>query len=137
MEFPVPVVRLILVNKDNQCLILKRSSSEYKSGLWCLPGGKIDYGYTIEQAIRKELKEETSLECISYKFLFYQDSLPLEPGKMHCINLYFVCTYAGQLVLNEESSDYAWIEQSELSQYKITFLNDAGLLYYWNSKTNA
>ena len=41
-----------------------------------MPGGKIDYGETVEQAARKELREETALECIAARFLFHQDSLP-------------------------------------------------------------
>lgn len=131
---PVHVVRLIIPDKGGRVLILKRSNTEYSEGSWCLPGGKIDYGQTIEQAITKELIEETSLVCTSSKFLFYQDSLPKIEGKMHCINLYFECSVTGKINLNEESGEYAWIRPDEIDKYDIAFRNDEALIRYWREK---
>ena len=134
MEYPVPVVRLIIVNSEGKVLILKRHNSEYATGQWCLPGGKVDYGDTLEETVRKELREETSLTCTSARFLFFQDSLPLEAGKMHCINLYFECTATGEILLNEESSEFAWIGPSDITQYQIAFRHDLGLVRFWKEK---
>jgi 8-oxo-dGTP diphosphatase len=130
------VVRLIIPNKESKVLILKRTHTSHSEGSWCLPGGKIDYGQTAEQAITKELKEETSLVCMSSHFLFYQDSLPKIEGDMHCINLYFECTVSGDIRLNEESGEYAWIGQEDINKYDIAFRNDEGLMRYWNEKQN-
>jgi mutator protein MutT len=131
---PVPVVRLIIVNSSGQVLILRRAHTAYAQGSWCLPGGKVDYGETVEQAVAKELREETSLECKSAQFLFYQDSLPSEPGRMHCINLYFQCSVSGELLMNPESSEWAWIGPEDLDKYEIAFRNDEGLQLYWRTK---
>jgi len=131
--FPVPIVRLIVTDPDGRALILRRQHTGYGHGQWCLPGGKVDYGVTVEQAVRDELKEETGLDCLEARFLFYQDSLPLEPGKMHCINLYFRCRTAGDLVLNRESSEFAWIGREQLSDYALVFRNDEGLERFWQS----
>lgn len=133
MSKPVPVVRMIIANTESKVLILRRASTAFGQGLWCLPGGKVDYGETVEQAVRKELREETSLQCESMKFLFYQDSLPTEEGKMHCINLYFECQASGELQLNEESSEHAWVSPSDLKDYRITFRNDVALVRYFDS----
>ena len=129
---PVPVVRLVIPDEKGRVLVLRRRASEYATGDWCLPGGKVDYGDTVEHTVAKELAEETSLRCTSSRFLFYQDSLPLEPGKMHCINLYFECEVSGSIVLNEESSEFAWIGSDQLGRYEIAFRNDEGLRRYWN-----
>jgi 8-oxo-dGTP diphosphatase len=134
MEYPVPVVRLIIVNAEGKVLILKRQNSAYAARQWCLPGGKVDYGDTLEETAGKELREETSLTCTSAKFLFFQDSLPLDVGKMHCINLYFECTVTGEIVLNEESSEFAWIGPSDIKQYQIAFRHDLGLMRFWEGK---
>jgi 8-oxo-dGTP pyrophosphatase MutT (NUDIX family) len=128
---PVPVVRLIIPDEDGKVLILKRARTAYGEGGWCLPGGKIDYGELVEQAVSKELQEETALECERARFLFYQDSLPPEPGSMHCINLYFECSVAGDLTMNPESSDWAWIGPDQLGEYDIVFRNDEALTQYW------
>ena len=103
----------------------------HAGGQWNLPGGKVDYGRIVEDEVRKELLEETSLECTSARFLFYQDSLPLKPGGMHCINLYFECVVKGSLRLNDESSKFAWIGPEDVKNYQMTFRNDEGLLKYW------
>jgi 8-oxo-dGTP diphosphatase len=128
---PVPVVRLIIADSAEKVLILQRQKTSHSEGLWNLPGGKVDYGRIVEDEVRKELMEETSLECTSMRFLFYQDSLPLAPGGMHCINLYFECSVQGSLRLNEESGQHAWIGPEDLEKYRLTFRNDEGLLRYW------
>lgn len=134
MLTPVPVVRLINPNDEGNVLILKRTHTSHSEGSWCLPGGKIDYGQTAEQAVAKELSEETSLVCTSSKFLFYQDSLPIIEGDMHCLNLYFECTISGDIALNEGSGEYAWIGQDDIDKYDIAFRNDEALIRYWKEK---
>jgi ADP-ribose pyrophosphatase YjhB (NUDIX family) len=106
-------------------------------GEWCLPGGKVDYCETVEEAAKKEVREETSLICKSLKFLFYQDSLPDIPGEMHCINLYLECKAEGNVVLNKESSEFAWIDPESSSKYHLVFRNGEGLSRYWKEKTKS
>jgi mutator protein MutT len=128
---PVPVVRLIVSARDGRVLIVRRAAGSTGGGAWCLPGGKIDYGETVEQGAARELAEETGLRATGLRFLFYQDSLPDEPGLMHCINFYMECRMDGRLELNDESTEFAWIGPEELPQYPIAFRNDEGLRQYW------
>jgi 8-oxo-dGTP diphosphatase len=127
---PVPAVRLIILNASGRVLILRRGPGTAE-GLWCLPGGKVDYGDTVEEAAARELEEETGLHATSLRFLFYQDSLPPTPGTMHCINFYLECTVEGTLVLNEESVEAQWIGPEDLPRFSIAFRNDEGLVRYW------
>ncbi len=131
---PVPVVRLIIRDEDGRILVLRRQNTRHALGEWCLPGGKVDYGETVEQSIVKELLEETSLACTTSRFLFYQDSIPSRPGGMHCINLYFECRVEGEVRLNDESSEFAWIGPTDLARFPLVFRNDLGLLRYWKEK---
>jgi 8-oxo-dGTP diphosphatase len=131
---PVPVVRLIVPNAEGKVLILRRAGTTHAGGVWCLPGGKVAYEETVEGAVRKELRQETALECDRARFLFYQDSLPPEPGTMHCINLYFECAASGRLQLNAESREAAWIGADDLGKYDLAFRNDEGLRRYWQSQ---
>ncbi|HEX3046855.1 MAG TPA: NUDIX domain-containing protein [Bacillota bacterium] len=132
--WPVPAVRLIVPNSQGRVLLLQRNTSDYAGGLWCLPGGKIDYGDTVGKTVKKELLEETGLQCLDYQFLLYQDSLPVDARGMHCLNLYFKCAWQGVLQLNEESSNYVWLSETELGQYEIAFKNDLALKAYWSMK---
>jgi len=132
--FPIPVVRLIVKDVQGRALILRRANSAHATGDWCLPGGKVDYGDTVEESAMRELEEETSLVCHSLRFLFYQDSLPPKPGEMHCINLYFECTVSGTILLNKESSEFVWVSPADLDNYKIAFRNGLALLRYWKER---
>jgi ADP-ribose pyrophosphatase YjhB (NUDIX family) len=128
---PVPIVRLIVLNKAGKVLLLRRSNTAHGDGLWCLPGGKVDYGELVEDACRKELSEETGIERHAFRFLFFQDSLPPSIKGMHCINLYFECRATSSVKLNRESSDFAWIGPDDIDGFDIAFRNDEALARYW------
>ena len=133
---PVPVVRLIILDASGRALILRRAAGDTAGGYWCLPGGKIDYCDTVEQAAARELEEETGLRTTSTRFLFYQDSLPPAPGAMHCINFYLECRVEGKLVLNEESVEAQWISREDMPRFSIAFRNDEGLARYWAERSS-
>jgi mutator protein MutT len=128
---PVPAIRLIVQNDRGCVLVLQRAPGSTDGGRWSLPGGKIDYGETAEQSAERELREETGLIPKNLTFCFFQNSLPPAPGKMHCINLYFRCTFEGELMLNNESVAAAWIAREELERYSLTFRNDEALARFW------
>jgi mutator protein MutT len=130
---PVPVVRLIITDSTGRVLLLRRAANTTGGDLWCLPGGKVDYGETLEQAATRELEEETGLRARELRFLFYQDGLPLSPGQMHCINLYFACDAAGELSVNGESTDSAWIRPEDMPKFAIAFRHDEALERLWGA----
>lgn len=129
---PVPSVRAIIVDDQDRVLLLRRKPISQGGGQWCLPGGKVDYGQRVADALRCEIAEETGLHSVSSTFLFYQDSLPPTPGGMHCINFIFRCEVAGEIVLNAESTDYAWVPSHLLCEYDIAFRNDEVLQQFFN-----
>lgn len=132
---PIPAVRAIIENSHGQILLLRRANTKSGHGGWCLPGGKIDYGQTIEEALAAEIQEELSMQLVGAKFFFYQNSLPTEPGEMHYINFYFHCSIEGDFRLNDESSDFAWIGLSDLQNYDIVFKNDEAIHRHFAERT--
>ena len=123
-KYPVLVVRMILEDDSGRTLILKRAETNYGNGSWCLPGGKVDFNVTVEQACIDELKEETDLNIISTEFLVYQNNLPDENYDLHCVSLYFKVQFSGDVKLNEESTDFRWVFPEEIDKYNIVFKND-------------
>jgi 8-oxo-dGTP pyrophosphatase MutT (NUDIX family) len=130
---PVSSVRLIVENEHGHILILCRANTDIAHGAWTLPGGKIDYGETVEESALRELLEETGLICTRSEFLFYHEILPSTDGAMHCIDFYLKCTVDGQVCINDESSHFAWITMDDLACYNMAFFNDDGLRRYWQN----
>jgi 8-oxo-dGTP diphosphatase len=72
---PLPAATALVINDGNQLLLGKRAVDPAR-GMWCLPGGFIEMGETMEQAALRELHEETGLTGCGAGFVgcFYQDS---------------------------------------------------------------
>ena len=75
----------------------------------------------------KELFEETSLAAQAMSFLFFQNSPPAAAGEMHCLNLYFRCAVEGEVSLNSESSEFAWLTLPEALARKPVFGAEAAI----------
>lgn len=132
---PLTAVRGLVGDEQGRILVLKRDHTSSGAGLWCLPGGKIEYGQTAEAAIRLEIFEETSLRVNEVTFLFYLDGLPTPENPLHYITLFFLCRTTGEVKLNDESSAYAWIAPEEIDSYPFAFLNDRAVKMYWELKS--
>jgi len=72
---PLPAATALVLNQENM-LLLGRRAIEPAKGAWCLPGGFMEMGETMQQAALRELKEETGLEgkMVSFVGCFYQES---------------------------------------------------------------
>ena len=132
---PYLAVRAIITDESGRVLILKRTKTKYGNGEWCLPGGNIEYGQTAGEAMLREIKQETSLNCTDVLFLFYLENLPSEESDLHYVNLVFKCSAQGEVQLNPESSDYAWIDSRDLHNFEIAFRNVVILGRYWHNNT--
>lgn len=66
MEFKNPASTAdIIVEKEGKVLLVKRKNPPFR-GMWAIPGGFIEYGKeSLEEAARRELKEETGLEALN------------------------------------------------------------------------
>ncbi|WP_338603789.1 NUDIX hydrolase [Sulfolobus tengchongensis] len=60
MNRPLVAVGCLVIS-DNKVLLVKRKNPP-NTGLWAIPGGKVEYGETLEEALKREMKEETGLE---------------------------------------------------------------------------
>ena len=108
-------VKIILLSETGKCLLLKRSmSSKGNPGKWDLPGGKIDHGETFDQALLREVKEETGLEAniIGVAGTTYSES------PTHRIVYLIVEGSAapGDVQLSSEHDEYCWVDTKELSK---------------------
>jgi len=68
----VSVVAALIFDDQNRLIITRRPEGKHLAGKWEFPGGRIESGETLQQALAREIKEELNLE-IEVGALYYQD----------------------------------------------------------------
>lgn len=128
---PIASVEALTV-MNNELLLLKRKNQPAK-GQWWFPGGRIHKGESFEEALHREVKEETNLEVSSRKFInVYSRVFP----KRHDITVAFLCKCKGdKVILNKEHSEYAFFNTppKNLHPYLSEVIRDCGSI--GNQKT--
>lgn len=84
----------VIVDKKQNCIyVSKRPSYKDLGDLWEFPGGKVETGESIEQALKRELYEELGIHVLRYKFLMQQDFC--YPSCFVSLYFYLVSAYQG------------------------------------------
>jgi nucleoside triphosphatase len=112
-RYPEPTVGAMIFNPKGELFLMK---SHKWRGQYCVPGGHIELGETMEQAVRREVKEETGLDIYDLEFLCFQEFILDESfwQKRHYIFFDYVCrTDSYEVVLNDEAQSYVWVSLPE------------------------
>jgi len=107
----------VIVNKDNKILLLKRGEkAPWMPSKWGLVGGGIDKGETPQQAVEREIEEETGLELKKFTKSF---SIERHADSIEYI---FACRYEDDptdITLDDENTNYGWYDVSEMEYLNI------------------
>lgn len=111
-------VKAVIIRDEKDVLLLKRSkNSVVFPGKYDLPGGSIENGETMQEAMRREIKEETGIEVevgpIIYAFDFLKDGKEKEEIG-HGKGIRFIAFHkSGEVKLNEENDTFEWADIDE------------------------
>jgi 8-oxo-dGTP pyrophosphatase MutT (NUDIX family) len=105
-----------LLVKDGLVLAVSRKNDPNDFGL---PGGKIDPGETSDQALARELKEETGLEVLAYEGVF-EDRDRVVGGEPRPCKTYRVLAWKGDLK-TEEAGVVKWVKPSVITDPSTSF----------------
>jgi mutator protein MutT len=110
-------VAAVILNKEGKVLVCQRNKQKKVApGAWHMPGGGVDEGENIGEAIARELKEELSLEVVSVdSFSGVLHDYPADGG-MHR-TAFIILEAKGKIILNEENEAYQFISFEELEKY--------------------
>jgi|WetSurSiteA1Bulk_404760.scaffolds.fasta_scaffold01202_6 8-oxo-dGTP diphosphatase len=127
------VVAIIYKYKGDKeyILLTKRKVAPYKD-YWCLPGGHIEKNESAEDAIIREVKEETDLDFSPEFYNYFDEIIPEE--QIHSVPLIFVGISSGILLKsNEEVAEAIWVLLEDALKYNLAFHHNEILNEY---KTN-
>lgn len=113
---PEPVVGAFIRNSKREVLLVR--SYKWKNDLWVVPGGHIEYGESMEHALKREVLEETGVEVDGFRLITVYDGLfpPEFHEKRHFLFFQCECTLKkGQTVSldNKELKEYKWFSLPE------------------------
>jgi 8-oxo-dGTP diphosphatase len=115
-ERPFLAVSAAIV-RAGQVLVVRRARAP-ADGLFSLPGGVVEIGETLVQAVMREVAEETSITIEPVGLAGYREAIARdrdERVERHFVILPFAARWlAGEPVLNEELSEARWLHPAEL-----------------------
>jgi ADP-ribose pyrophosphatase YjhB (NUDIX family) len=119
MSRPLPLTTVggLLRDGDGNLLLVR---TRKWSDLWGIPGGKVEYGESLEDGFRRETREETGLELQDPRMVMVQEAIehPEFHEKKHFILFNYVADVAGRAVrppvtLNDEAQEWRWVRLPE------------------------
>jgi 8-oxo-dGTP diphosphatase len=116
-ERPILAVSAAIV-RAGQVLVVRRARAP-AAGLFSLPGGVVEIGETLTQAVIREVREETSLAIEPVALAGFRETIVRDPNdrvERHFVILPFAARWlAGEVLLNEELSEARWLHPPELA----------------------
>ena len=109
--------------RDGKVLVVRRARNPALN-LYTLPGGAVEAGETLHQAVIREVREETQLAIEPVALAGHREVIVRDgQGRVerHFVILSFAARWlAGEPVLNEELDDARWLAPAELSDLRTT-----------------
>jgi 8-oxo-dGTP diphosphatase len=120
----LPIVGVGAVIIDHGKLLLEKRGNEPAKGKWSIPGGVVELGESLENAVIRETKEETCLDIEAPHLIdvVYQVDLD-EQGrvKYHFVIIdYFVTVKGGQVKAASDADELQWVALEEVEKYNLT-----------------
>ena len=135
--YPEPIVGALVFNQEGKIFLLASPKWQGKYGL---PGGHIELVENIEQAIKRELKEETNLAVFDIQFLMTQECIFSEEfyKKKHFIFLDYICKAKNEDVVldGREGTGHVWVTIDESLKLPLNPYTKNTILEYKNRHLN-
>jgi 8-oxo-dGTP diphosphatase len=136
-----PCVAVGAVVVDHDRLLLVRRGRGPAGGHWSIPGGKVEWGETLAEAVTRELREETGLDGLCGAFLGWSELLVEESAAgageaaSHHVILDFEVSVLGddEPVAGDDAAEVRWVELHEVGEQRLVpglaeFLHDHGII---------
>jgi 8-oxo-dGTP diphosphatase len=123
-EYPErPIVGVGAIVLDGDRVLLVKRAHEPLKGEWSVPGGAVDVGETLEDAIRREVLEETGLSIEVGPVVDVLDRIRYDPDgrvRFHYVLVDFVCrAVSGTLQSASDAEEATWAARPDLARFGV------------------
>jgi ADP-ribose pyrophosphatase YjhB (NUDIX family) len=126
-EQPIVGVGAVVL-EGNRVLLVKRANEPLK-GEWSLPGGAVDVGESLGDAVRREVREETCLDIEVGPIVEVVDRIRREADgrvRFHYVLVDFLCRPLGGIArAASDAADVVWADRASLGRYHVADLTVA------------
>ena len=120
----------VVVNAESEVLLLKRSTaSKYGPGLWGFPAGHVEDSESPQECASRELIEETGPDIFVEVIRQHEPVRDEISGRIFEFYLFHLLWLGGEIRLNHEHTDYAWVNRHDYKNYPVMRGVDLDLLY--------
>lgn len=119
---PRPSCHAVIWEADN--VLLVRRAGEPFRGWWGLPGGAVELGETVVEALRREVWEETGLQVDVGPFIRFKDAISREhdSGRVrhHYVILFFLAyRQGGSLRPDSDAAEVCWVPRDRVNDLQL------------------
>lgn len=108
-----------VIFRDSRILLVQRAK-EPGRGRYSLPGGRVEWGETIEQAVHREVAEETGITVEIIRLAGIREVLPGVANGHFVVLSYAARWTGGEVVLNDEHESHEWVLPSDAPRLHLT-----------------
>ncbi|MEE4109080.1 MAG: 8-oxo-dGTP diphosphatase MutT [Halieaceae bacterium] len=110
----------VVLDSRGRVLLTRRRDDTHQGGLWEFPGGKVEAGESVADALRRELREELAIEVEAHEPLLV---LEHDYGDRHVrLDVHCVMAFAGE-PRPCEGQPMAWVARADLGSYAFPAAN--------------
>ena len=127
----VGVGAIIIDNQGRLFLARRGNKAKNERGLWEFPGGSVELGETLAEALRREMREEFGIEITVGELLDVIDHILKEEGQ-HWVSPTYICTIAsGEPYIREpeKCAEIGWFHTDEIPK-ELTQITRQNLTHY-------
>lgn len=131
------IQKAIILRENGEILALKRTmGDDFRAGCWDLPGGRYEEGEDVMDAIKREIKEEVSLNTLTIRPIYLTSGInfanQLMSGKTVFAACHLCTKWEGIVKISDEHVEYRWVTPQEFMTFN--FGDDGG---FFKSSINA
>jgi len=119
-----PVVGVGAIILDGDKILLEKRKNDPSKGKWTVPGGLVELGETVEQAVVREVNEETRLEVYDPRLVDVVNYISLDEKsavEYHFVIIdYLVTVRGGKPKAASDAADLKWVPFNEVEEYDLT-----------------